>query len=75
MGDLLDVRILGSDYMLFEVYQDWVHQNPGNHLDGGITEDDKWQARYKTIVCMLTQHYDVPSRNFGEDFWNPFYGS
>ena len=36
-GDLPDVRFLGSNYILFGVYQDWVHQNPGIHLDGGIT--------------------------------------
>ena len=39
---LPDVRLLGADYMLYGVYQDWVHQNPGDHLDGGIAEDSKW---------------------------------
>ena len=33
-GDLQDVRFLCIDYMLYGVYQDWVHQNPGEHLDG-----------------------------------------
>ena len=28
---------------LFVVYQDWVHQNSGTHLDGDIEEDGKWQ--------------------------------
>ena len=36
-GDLLDVRLLGDDNMLFSVYQDWVHKNPGEHLDDVIT--------------------------------------
>ena len=40
-GDLTDVRLLGSNYMLYGVYQDWVHQNPVEHLDGRITEDSK----------------------------------
>ena len=44
-GDPPDVRLLGSDYMIYGVYQDWMHQNPGDHLDGGIAEYSKWQAR------------------------------
>ena len=40
-GDLPDVCLLGAEYMLYGVYQDWVHQNLGNHLDGGIVEDSK----------------------------------
>ena len=36
-GELSDVR-LGSDGMLFGVYRYWVHQHPGQHLDGGIVE-------------------------------------
>ena len=32
--NLLDVRLLGANYMLYGVYQDWVHQNSGDHLDG-----------------------------------------
>ena len=46
-GDLPDVRLLGADYMLYGVYHDWVHQNPGDHLDVGIEEDSKWQAQLK----------------------------
>ena len=42
-GDLPYVRLLGADYMLYSVYQDWVHQNTGDHLDGGIMEEIKWQ--------------------------------
>ena len=40
-GDPPDVRLLGADYILYGVYQDWVHQNPVEHLDGGIAEDIK----------------------------------
>ena len=46
-GDLPDFLLLGDNYMLFGVYQDWVHQNPRNHLYGGITEDGKWKTRLK----------------------------
>ena len=40
-GGLPDVQLLGSDYMLYGVYQDWVHRNPGYHLDEGKAEDSK----------------------------------
>ena len=30
---------------LFGVYQDWIYQNIGTHLDGGIDENGQWQAR------------------------------
>ena len=28
--------LTATDDMLFGVYQDWVHQNPSTHLNGGI---------------------------------------
>ena len=28
-----------EDLRLWEVYRDWVHANPGPHLDGGISND------------------------------------
>ena len=54
--------------MLYGVYQDWVHQNPGEHLDGGIVEDSKWQERWEKLVCMPTQRYDAISGKFGKRF-------
>ena len=44
-GDLSDIRLLSADYMIYGFHQDCVHQNPGEHLDGGIAEDSQWQAR------------------------------
>ena len=46
--------------MLYGVYHDWVHQNTGNHLDGGIKEDDKFQANWEKLVCLPIQHYNTP---------------
>ena len=66
--DLPDVRLLGTDYMLYGVYQDWVHQNPGDHLDGGISEESKWQVRWGKLVCIPTQIYDAPSGKFGKRY-------
>ena len=33
-----------EDLRLKEVYGEWVHANPGTHLDGGISDDAAWQA-------------------------------
>ena len=54
--------------VIYGVYQDWVHQNPGDHLDGGIAEDSKWQAYRRKLVCMPTQRYDAPSGKVGKIF-------
>ena len=54
--------------MICGVYQDWVHQNPGEQ-DGGIAEDSKWKPRWKKIVCMPTQRYDIPPGKFGNIFF------
>ena len=67
-GYLPDVRLLGAECMIYGVYQDWVHQNQGDHLDGGIAEYRKWQVRWEKIVCMPTQRYDVPSGRVGNRF-------
>ena len=60
-GDLSYVRRLGTNYILYGVYQDWVHKNKGDHLDGGIAEGIKWQVRWEKLLCIPTQRYDAPS--------------
>ena len=72
-GDLPDFCLLGADYMLYGVYQDWVHQNTGYHLDGGISEDSKWKVQLKKLVRMLTQRYDAPSGKFRNRFLGILY--
>ena len=67
-GDLSDICLFGADYMLYGIYQNWVHQNPGYRLDGRIAEDSKWQARWKKLVCLPTQRYDAPSGKVGKRF-------
>ena len=68
-GDLLDVRLIGTNYMLYGVYQDWVHQNPGDHLDGGIAEDSKWQAWWrKMFVCRPNAMTHLLGKS-GRDLW------
>ena len=61
-------RLLGADYMIYGICQDWVHQNPGDHLDGGIAEESNWKLRWEKLVCMTTQRYDAPSGKVGKRF-------
>ena len=69
MADLHEVQRKVSDNALYGVYQDWVHQNPGNNLDGRINDDGKWKARCKKLVCFLTQRYNAPSGRVGKKFY------
>ena len=50
--------------MIYGIYQDLVHQNPGEHSDGVIAEYSKWHARRKKLVCMPTHCLDV---QYGKD--------
>ena len=54
--------------MLYGVYHDLVHQNPGDHLYEGIEEDSKWQAHWEKLVYLPTQHYDAPYGKVGNRF-------
>ena len=47
VGDLPGKSLTDADDNILGVYQDWVHQNPGTHLDGKIEEDSKWQELWK----------------------------
>ena len=54
VGDLPGKSLTDADDNILGVYQDWVHQNPGTHLDGKIEEDSKWQELWKKLVIILT---------------------
>ena len=49
MEDLPEVLFKGAYDDLYGVYQNWVHQDPGNNLDGGTKEDGKWKYRWKNL--------------------------
>ena len=49
-----------------------MHQNPGDHLDGGITEDSKCKAWWGKLLGMPTQRYYAPSGKFGKRFMEIF---
>ena len=52
--DLPSKSLTDADAKILGVYQDWVHQNPGMHMDGGIEDDSKLQERSKNwLLCPL----------------------
>ena len=57
-----------EDLRLQEVYGDWVHANPGTHLDGGVRGDSAWQAWWRDLVVMPSRRYDAPSGKVGRRF-------
>ena len=59
-----------EDLRLWEVYGDWVHQNPGTHLDGGISEDGRWQGWWRDLAVMPPRRYDASSGKVGRRFVN-----
>ena len=68
-GYLPDVRLFGASYMLYGVYQDWVHKNTGYHLDGGIAKDSKWKERWKiSFLCRPNATTQLTGK-LGRDLW------
>ena len=59
-SDLEVFRLMAADDAIFGIYQYWLHQNPGTHLDGGIHEYGKWQSTWKNLLFFFTQRYDIP---------------
>ena len=53
-GDVPGYQPTPEDLRLWEVYGDWVHTNPGMHLDRGVRDDSEWQAwRYIIVHCVI----------------------
>jgi hypothetical protein len=61
-GDLPAATILELDQMLDDVYEDHVHQNPGTHLDGDITDNKLWQGYCNQLIVYPSQTY--PSQTY-----------
>ena len=68
-GDLLDICLIGTEYMIYGVYQYWVHQNPGDHLDGGIAEDSKWQEWWENLFIFQPNAMKHLPGKSGRYFW------
>eukprot|EP00978_Attheya_sp_CCMP212_P000831 scaffold1738_cov46-Attheya_sp.AAC.3 len=57
-----------TDRKLMGVYGDYMHQNDGMHLDGRITDDKIWQARWQKLVALPTKRYNAPGGHVGCQF-------
>ena len=57
-----------EDLRLREIYRDWVHTNPGTHLDGGVRNDSAWQAWWLDLAVMPSRRYDALSGKVGRRF-------
>jgi hypothetical protein len=68
IGDLPGVTVTEADRKLMEVYDDYIHQNDGTHLDGGIKDDAMWQENWRKLVVLPPQRYDTPSGPVGRRF-------
>jgi hypothetical protein len=68
VGDLPGATILEADLKLMKVYGDYIHQNDGTHLDGGLQDDSVWQERWRRLIILPSQHYDAPSGSVGCHF-------
>eukprot|EP00978_Attheya_sp_CCMP212_P030174 scaffold109998_cov63-Attheya_sp.AAC.3 len=68
IGDLPNQVPTDTDRKLMGVYGDYVHQNDGTHLDGGIAYDKIWQARWQKLVALPIKRYDAPGGHVGRQF-------
>ena len=41
---------------------DYIRNNDGLHQNGGIQDDEKWQKRFRSLVELPLQLYDLPNR-------------
>ena len=60
-GEVPGYKPTAEDLGLREIYGDWVHANPGTHLDGGVCNNSEWQAWWRDLAVMPSRRYDVPS--------------
>ena len=67
-GDFPGYKPTPEDIRLREVHGDWVHANPGTHLDGGVRDNSAWQAWWRELVVIPLRRYDTPSGRFGRRF-------
>ena len=60
-GDVLRNVLTPEDLRLREVYGEWVHGNPGTHLDGGFADDSAWQAWWRDLAAPLLPRVSLAS--------------
>jgi hypothetical protein len=68
VGNLPGATILPADLKLMKVYGDYIHQNDGLHLDGGVQDDGAWQEGWRQLIVLPRQRNDAPSSAVGQRF-------
>ena len=66
--DLPDFTLERVNLLLQGVYGDFLHQNNGLHLDGGVLYDDVWQCFWRRLAAQLTGWYATPAGAVGRRF-------
>lgn len=56
------------DHKLKEVYGDYLHQNDGTHLHGGVKDDKMWQDYFNRLIVSTPQYYKTPNNAVGKRF-------
>jgi hypothetical protein len=64
-GDLPGTTLSDADRMLHMLYGYYVHQNPGQHLKGGVNHNQKWQDYWRWLIVYPSSNYDAPSGAVG----------
>jgi hypothetical protein len=67
-SNLYDAIISDVDLLMDKVYGDHVHQNPGQHLHGGIEDEACWQNHWRRPVVYAAQTRNTPSGAVGRCF-------
>ena len=68
-GDLEDYETTEMDIKIAEVFDgNYNRNNDGIHLHGDIKDDDEWQKRYRSLVELPLQLYDLPNGSIGKSF-------
>jgi hypothetical protein len=68
VSDLPGATVSEADLLLDKVYGDYVHQNSGQHLDGGIVDDEEWQNYWRRLIVYHSLTYDAPKGAVGKRF-------
>jgi hypothetical protein len=67
-GDLPGATILDAGRMIHKACGDHVHQSSGQHLNGGVEGDQRWQDCWQRLVVFPSLTHNAPSGAAG---WVP----
>ena len=67
-ADLPGYEPTPADLLLDSIFGDHVHPNDGSQLDGGFSDDQKWQSRWRRMVQLSPTRYSVPKGKVGRRF-------